>query len=226
MIVGSILLAFGIDAWWDGQQTDARRVDLLHGLEADFTETRDLVEEQLACATDLRDRAEAFLEAAGDRLALSPDSIAHLSVGIVTGICVLSPSLTSYSAALASGEISLVESEGLRSAFATFDRYRDANEELSDLLLESFYSGPLNDLRRELGSLSVLNADGGRREAPSRFVPSDLNEVIQNRAVYAAAEPTYVLRWNTVAVLEQLLDATDQVVEEVRRLLGGDAGAF
>ena len=165
------------------------------------------------------------MAAAGDQVDLSPDSIAYLSLGIVTGICLLSPSLTNYYAALSSGEISLVQSEELRSAFATFDRNHDGYESLADRLLESFYLGPLNDLRGELGTLSVLNVAGGRRETPSRFEPDDLNEVIQRRTVYAAAEPTYVLRRNMVVVLERLLDDADRVVDELRQLLERERGA-
>ena len=170
VIVGSILLAFGIDAWWDGRQVDARRVELLHALEADFVGTRVLIGEAIASDTNYLDRAEAFLAAAGDRIPLSPDSIRYLSVGIVGGISGFTPSLINYNAARSSGEISLVQSQALRTAFADFDWYYEGYSGLADNLLESFYLGSLNDLRSELVTLSLLNPIGGRREVPLRFV--------------------------------------------------------
>ena len=36
-IVVSILLAFGIQAWWEGREEEQRRQALLRGLAADFT---------------------------------------------------------------------------------------------------------------------------------------------------------------------------------------------
>ena len=225
MIVASILLAFGIDAWWDRQQAHVQERDLLQALEEDFVETRDLVVEALSCSVDLRDRADAFLEAAGSRTALNADSIRHLSVGIVYGICDFSPTLINYEAARSSGEISLVHSTTLLRAFADFDRYWAGYEGIAGRLLDSFYLGPLNDLRSELGSLSVLSEEGGRREAPSRFLPEDLNELIQRQGVFAAAEPTYVLRFNMVGTLDRMLGATDRILLEVRRLRDSDADA-
>jgi hypothetical protein len=41
VIVGSILLAFGIDAWWEGQQEATEEREVLIGLEADFVDLRD-----------------------------------------------------------------------------------------------------------------------------------------------------------------------------------------
>ena len=37
MIVGSILLAFGLQAWWDGVQEREEEQAALRGLETDFT---------------------------------------------------------------------------------------------------------------------------------------------------------------------------------------------
>jgi hypothetical protein len=219
VIVASILLAFGIDAWWEDRQMNAQRVELLRALESDFIETRDRVAAETAVATDLRDRAEAFMAAAGDRLSLDPDSIRFLSEAIVSGVGFFAPSVVSYDAARTSGEISLIESGALLEAFADFDRTLIGYERMGDNLVSSFYLGPMNDLRGEVVTLSVLNWIGGRREAPERFEPDDLNDLVQLPAVYAAAEPTYVLRVNMVTALDLLADATDRILAEIRVLL-------
>ena len=36
VIIASILIAFGIDAWWDGKEDRADRAEILHALSADF----------------------------------------------------------------------------------------------------------------------------------------------------------------------------------------------
>jgi hypothetical protein len=47
VIVGSILLAFGIDAAWEGRQEDAEAVEMLLGLQSAFEGHRDVFERHL-----------------------------------------------------------------------------------------------------------------------------------------------------------------------------------
>jgi hypothetical protein len=46
-IVASILLAFGIDAWWQDRQTRQEEQQVLQGLKAEFTSIREVLEEHL-----------------------------------------------------------------------------------------------------------------------------------------------------------------------------------
>lgn len=48
VIVGSILLAFGIDAWWDARMELAEEQRYLEGLDAEFTENIDILESVIA----------------------------------------------------------------------------------------------------------------------------------------------------------------------------------
>lgn len=50
LMVLSILLAFAIDAWWDGRQEEARRLELLQALRADFAATALGLDEALESA--------------------------------------------------------------------------------------------------------------------------------------------------------------------------------
>ncbi len=51
VVIGSILIAFAIDAWWARRQTDALERELLSRLEAGFEENQRLAEERIANAS-------------------------------------------------------------------------------------------------------------------------------------------------------------------------------
>ena len=47
VIVGSILLVFGIEAWWDARQDSVHRAALLEDLEAEIASNRDALASNL-----------------------------------------------------------------------------------------------------------------------------------------------------------------------------------
>lgn len=72
VIVVSILLAFGIDAWWDRRQAAERFQGTLGSLEAAFVENIEGIEEQLEVSDGFRTHLETFFE-------LSPSETLELS---------------------------------------------------------------------------------------------------------------------------------------------------
>lgn len=77
VIVGSILLAFGIDAWWDTRQENQAALRTIAGLEAAFSENVVGIEEHLETLDDLSGRVEMFLMAEPERLSRLPEDSAH-----------------------------------------------------------------------------------------------------------------------------------------------------
>ena len=64
LIVVSILLAFGIDAWWGRRQEDREREALRDGLAAEFISLRGVVTLAVSDADSLERSTRALLEAA------------------------------------------------------------------------------------------------------------------------------------------------------------------
>ena len=225
VIVASILLALGADAWWDSRQEESRRRNLLQDLAGEFGSVREQLESDVDLLDDMTDRARALRTASGARTPLPQDSITYLALGVVTGIP-LTPVLPRYEAAIASGELSLLADDALRVALADFDATRGFIDQLRELSGEAFFIGPMHDLRQELGSLSVLNPFAGQGLPPERFIPPDLNELIQRRSVYAAVEPVYVLKVNAEVMFQQALEAANQVLREIERLEPGSTSGL
>ena len=73
VIVVSILLAFGIDAWWDERQEAARRDALVESLRSDFQTTRTRLAESIGVGDEVIARIRGFLTLAGTEEALPLD---------------------------------------------------------------------------------------------------------------------------------------------------------
>ncbi len=121
-VLASILLAFSIDAWWDGRQERERESDLLDAIAADFVASRPQLQDRLALARRMSEVNGLFLDSLTGRppgTVLSvPDS---LILSALTGPT-YEPNTNALDAALASGEIELIRNRELRSLLATWRR--------------------------------------------------------------------------------------------------------
>jgi hypothetical protein len=122
VIVFSILLAFGVDAWWDGVLESRRRDALVSGLIADFTATR----RDVVAATA---EGEALVQRISDFLALrrrsslpSLDTVQFLALGIGLPPPAFAPTTANYEAALQSGDMGLLDGVEFYAALAEFHR--------------------------------------------------------------------------------------------------------
>ena len=129
------------------------------------------------------------------------------------------PDTPRYDAAIASGQLGLINNDSLLVALSGFERARQRHQVLVDLYRETFFVGALRDLRADIGTLSVLNPVGGRADPPERLRPADLNELIQRREVYSAVEPMHVVRVNVTTTSRQMERIARSVLSQLRALL-------
>jgi len=136
VILVSIVLAFGLDAWWDSLAEGRQMREQLGSVEAEVRENRDLVLFQV----DLMERivgASKVLVAAMDsagpsaREIIIPDSIAWLPLNNPT----LDASLGAIDALVASGQLAQIGDPEVRTLLAGLrDRFEDAVEEQEQAL--------------------------------------------------------------------------------------------
>ena len=135
VIVLSILLAFGIDAWWDRQIDRREETESLDALRSDFLGT---VEElnrtavlhrgRLAAASTLLSTPEAALRALG------PDSLGYL-VSRSGWRTTIDPPVATLSGLIASGQLSLISDKLLRAKLAQWNGLLDDHEAAQELLV-------------------------------------------------------------------------------------------
>ena len=120
MIVGSILLAFVIDASWDGSRERAEERQALEALAHEFRSAADLLETQFLLTDSIVAAAETILRWTGPNAdSRYSDSLAVL-LPTVSRLPGFHPPSGTLEALLGSGDLRLVEHDSLRAALASF----------------------------------------------------------------------------------------------------------
>jgi hypothetical protein len=223
VIVASILLAFGIDAWWDGRSEAARRAELVDALIADFEVTRERLSESLATGEDYIARSREVLRLTSEASVVPKDSIQFLLGGFLNKID-FEPALSTYEAAVGSGDLAFLESEDFLRAAAEFRRARDFYEDMDQVTAELFFLGPTLELRQRLGSLGVLTRDprpdceGFNSCYPSSFAldAGAIQSLVLEPRVFGSLEAVQNANLNIVRQLQRMDDAAALVLEALR----------
>ena len=188
VIVASILLAFGIDAWWAGMQDRAEEALALQALRTEFDENlsglRAVHEVHEQYAAELSDLVERMVHAGdGNALAVA-DSLLRPLVSFRTA----DPAMGTLNTLLASGRIDLIRSQDLQKALAGWPAaVEDATED--ETLVRDFVHGQLIsglvgevDLGRLLDSWGSLGP-GGRTTRTSEAGEYSLHVSERSRAL-------------------------------------------
>lgn len=120
-VMASILLAFAIDAWWDGHLDRRQEASLLAGILADYRDSRPELESRLELARRMSANTELLIDAVSGTTGSSitvPDSLVLGSIGGPT----YEPSTSTLDAAIASGEIELIRGDEIHRELATWRR--------------------------------------------------------------------------------------------------------
>ena len=181
VIVGSILLAFGIDAWWEGRQEREEELGVLTGLDAELTDA-------VAHLTDWRIRHQGVASAgreilahtgAPGRVGLSPDSIGSL-IWTVNFNWSADPPMGVLSSVISTGQLATIQSQDLRAALVRWDTdFRDLRG-AEGVTAEMVYRRLIPFLEQHLAFRSV-NAASVDPDLGSSAFPFGVQEVFANR---------------------------------------------
>ena len=169
VVVGSILLAFGIDSWWDARQERKTELEILAGLEADFTEN----ETELAVHVQTRE----WLLSIADNLARQiqgapPGTEVAVADSVLMGL-MLSPTFDPVTSTLdgtiASGRTTVIRSGTVRHHLADWQRELVGlhENELAVRDVVHFLVVP------ELSSLTRLGPASSALASPGNTTPTD-----------------------------------------------------
>jgi hypothetical protein len=217
VIVGSILLAFGIDAWWDGVQQSAQRAELATALISDLETTKLRLAETTARADRVHTNARAFLRAAHASEQIPVDSLRFLAGDMITGLT-FEPALGSYRGALGSGDLLAIQKPEIAAAFADFEEALRGFERREEMSSQVFYMGAIQELRMGIGSLDVLGLPGprpGRDPVPGVFQLSDAQyrDLARSPAVYATIDARAILYALQLRALRNMDEAVGKLLE-------------
>ena len=122
VIVVSILLAFSVDAWWDGLRDRQRERELLTDLLSDFETSRPELAVRLDGARRMARGNLALRDAVAKSGAMQRVSIADsLILSVISGPT-YEPATNTLDAALASGQIDAIRSDAIQAELANWSR--------------------------------------------------------------------------------------------------------
>ena len=216
-IVGSILLAFAIDAWWEEVQDERRQAQLISALVVDFETTKARLMTSIERADGLVDRSERFLQAVMDDERLPITELRHLAGGALQKID-FEPSLSAYESAVATAQIRLIENPGLLEHITDFNRARDSYELHDRITADIHYTGPMWEVRREVGSLSVLFDDTDSIPRGDPLSEEEYRRHYASPLVTGAVEAVTTANSSIAGNLRQMQDAVDKILTELESL--------
>lgn len=121
-VILSILLAFAIDAWWDGHRERLRERELLAGLLTDFEASRPDLTSRVALARRMADGTTRFLDLTAGQTGTARVDVPDSLVLAILGGPTYEPATNTLDAAVASGEIELLRNDELREELARWRR--------------------------------------------------------------------------------------------------------
>ena len=140
VIVGSILLAFGIDAWWDERQDRVEEQEILRGLYDEFSQNRQRLERDMSLDGANLEVLARILEAIDSGVWDEQEIPIDVAIGDM-----LSPTTSDlgngvFDALVNAGRIELLSNKELRTRLAAwngiFDEVRDDQANNSKIVLE------------------------------------------------------------------------------------------
>lgn len=134
VIVISILLAFGIEAWWQDRQEKAQEIELLKAIRQDFVENQQRIVDQVASINTALDYLVAFTTSNDiDRFIADLDSNVELIVAPMYRSYTTSGIMLGFlESTTNSGMLALISSSDLRGAIAEIVNQKDNLEVIAD----------------------------------------------------------------------------------------------
>jgi hypothetical protein len=219
VIVGSILLAFSIDAAWDRSLEREERMELIRAIRDDMSGTRAEISEVMPRIEESLGQTVAYFEVLIEGTDVPVDSLSVLFGSTFHGFA-LQPPLSSYDGAITSGRIASIMSPELRAAFTDFDVARSYWEGHFSTLYDTHYLGPTWELRRTIGTQDAVRRRG-RTPAQFQLDDNQLRAVLTSPEAYAAAEVHGIIYRNIYSSLRRMDEAASRAIAILDEELAG-----
>jgi hypothetical protein len=174
-IVASILLAFAIDAWWDGMQKRAEEQEILSSLRAEFEANQEVLTRTAEIHRRILGAMQDIVSASETDISVHDESLDSL-FGQAGGTPHYNPATGALAATISSGRIGLVRNIELRTRLAGW------NAVVSDLIRDEqtrrdFVVHELRPALAEFGIAGVYSAINGPE--------ADFSKALRSRQVLA-----------------------------------------
>lgn len=157
LVVIGILIAVSINNSNQERKLQASKLDLLESLSEDFEITSDRTIEAKNFIQNNITRVERFLELSSGSMVVPVDTLKSLANGSFRGLNFY-PALSSYEAAVSTGQIRLSEGKDQFELVNQFYKHYRFLEDHHEFAGWDFYYGGFFELRKQLGNLTSIGS--------------------------------------------------------------------
>jgi hypothetical protein len=227
-VVVSILLAFGIDAWWSERQERQAELEYLIALQKDFLETRESLDNQENDVSRLFDNVDQVLSVIADiQTTELPESFSKM-VGDAYFIPRPVPITGTYEDMVNSGSIQLIRNDDLRVALAEFMSILEIMKFHSNLNLQTYWDmhAPFANQNLIFSDFGWLIGDDATEEKIASYLvgpPIKHSFEINADAIKSQEFWNLMVGWKVLYAdqLNQVLDAQNLCTEILHMLSNG-----
>lgn len=223
-IIASILIAFALDAWWDGRELAEREDWYMESLERDFLENRESLEYIIQVQNEVMESIQKLiLFGATGVPALDADSVVSLARLVFGNINIgFSPSLGTYQELLNTSSLQVIRSDSLRTFLADFGVRVGRVSRMQDMASDGWNRDITEHLMTRMDLVVAL---------PQYLLGTDSIVEIQPSAVDYESLPSDLVFRNIMvgqlavtAVRLSMYRALEQNIEGILRILGQELG--
>ncbi len=223
-IIASILIAFSLDAWWEGRELADREHRYLQSLETDFLENREKIDQTLEVQTSVLEATQKLVSF-GATASVTPaaDSIKSLVTLIFQNTNVAYPvNLRTYQELLNTSSFQVLRSDSLRKLLADFGVRRQTVSRVEEGAREDWNRGVNQHLltRLDLASLMPLDMFGPESDVEILTSTVDMGQIPRDLVF----RNIMVSRLAQTAVKLSMYRDLGERAEEILGVLGSDSG--
>jgi hypothetical protein len=220
LVVLGILIALQINNWNENRKLNEQREELISNLIKDFTaanENIDLAIKKREVELDRMENFYGFIK--NEKQIIALDSL-RIMARVFYSEENFKPNISSYNEAVSNGDLKLLKNRLLTKHIDVFFEAIDSYRQIFNFGGESYYHGPVWELRKSLGSLQpILLSEKSLKGLPHKNLSYDEFVAIMNEPLVTATfENGYNIKRNLTNHLKTMKSSCDSIISTLNNL--------
>ncbi|TMM29559.1 hypothetical protein FDT66_10600 [Polaribacter aestuariivivens] len=216
LVVIGILIALEINNWNESRKLESKKQELIINLINDFEGNIELLQPAIKQSDTLSFKMDAFLTNAYlSNLAISVDSLKVLADGFFRPVYFY-PSIVSYDEAKANGNLTLLKNKELFKDFNAFHEELSNFQNLQNDSRESYFNGPMWELKKVAGSGGVFI--GSKKSYIKNSDDKSYMKLVHLPLATAVFENEFTLNYNVNFHLKNMKYFSDKIVKTLTEM--------
>ena len=222
LVVIGILIALQVNNWNEQRKQADRRIQLLEDIYSDYERNDLRLQEALRQSEEINTGSLRLMELISYQIeSVANDSLLSYWDNVIE-ITTFSPLNSSYLTAQSTGDIGLISNKELLELFIEFQEAHDWLTFHVELSGHMVYMGNVWEMRKDLGSLNVLQSLNGPTDPHPdtyRLSESELRSFLRDKQNFATIESMYWINRNILRSIQSMQDVNVSILKIIEELL-------